>query len=152
MIWINLNELSKVVYSSQEWAKFLFFMNRLVAQNNYATTGSSSLCLFLCSNSRIRTDMHALRFVRQKELKWTIHSDYQLTILIIKLNCVDFSLKLHKLGRLFWACFKFLMTIRSNQITGRAKFKTTHQLPAGSMLFSISGWFLCKSNFTNAKI
>ena len=40
-------------------------------------------------------------------------------------------MKLHKLGRLFWARFESFRTRRSNQSTGRAKIETTYQLSTG---------------------
>ena len=55
----NLKELPKVAHSSKEWAKFLVFVNRLVAQANSATTCSSNPSPVLCPNSRICTVMHA---------------------------------------------------------------------------------------------
>ena len=72
----NLNELPKVVDSSKKWAKFIVFVNSLVAQANSATSHSSNPSLDLCPNSRIRTVMHTWMFVRQRELEWVIHSDY----------------------------------------------------------------------------
>ena len=68
-------KLPKVFHSSKEWAKFLVFVNSIVAQANYVTTHSSSPSLVFMPKQQDQQRYACLK-AHQTELEWAINSDY----------------------------------------------------------------------------